>query len=365
MSRGSHRRRLFHFIACGVLLAAARPGVAQLQISNEDVAIRFGFVGQFRADWAQDSSAGGHGYQQNLYMRRGRFIVSGQVGESISFFFDTDDPNLGRAPKAMNSGFLIQDAFVEWKANRALQISGGEMFAPYSRQELQSVTSYYSADLSPVATVSNSATASSALRDMGFAARGFFFDDRLQYRAGVFQGERDPNSQNALRTAAYVQYDFFDREKGYSHTGTALGKSRILALDAGVDKQGAYRAYSANLANDTPVLGRDEIGFNLQYLHFDGRRKFLNLPDQNNFLGELAYYIHREKLQPFGRVETQSFVAEANRANDILRAGGGANYYIRGQNLKWTVQCLHAVPRNGSSLKPSNEFVVQLQFFYF
>jgi hypothetical protein len=351
-------------LACAAMLATVRPGAAQLQINNEDVSVKFGFLGQFRADWTQDSS-GPQAYQQNLYMRRGRFIMGGQVGDRISFFFDTDSPNLGKTPKSLNSGFLVQDAFVEWKVNRGLQISGGEMFAPFSRQQMQSPASYYSADISALACVSNSATGSSALRDMGFAARGYFFDDRLQYRAGVFQGQRDANAHNALRTSAYLQYDFFDREKGYSYVGTALGKSRILALDAGIDKQGGYRAYTANLANDTPVRGGDEIGVNLQYFHFDGRRKFLNIPDQNDLLAEFSYYLHRPKLQPFGRVETQSFVAEVSRDADIRRAGGGLHYYIRGQNLKWTAQYLRATPHSGSALKPSNEFTVQLQFFYF
>jgi hypothetical protein len=357
-------RAHFMTLAIATMLATARPGAAQLQISSEDVSVKFGFLGQFRGDWTQDAT-GSQGYQQNLYMRRGRFMVGGQIGDRISFFFDTDDPNLGKTPKALNAGFLVQDVFVEWKVSREFQISGGEMFAPFSRQQMQSPTSYYSADISALACVSNSATGSSALRDMGFAARGYFFDDRLQYRAGVFQGQREANAHNALRTSGYVQYDFFDREKGYSYVGTALGKSRILALDAGVDKQSDYRAYSANLASDTPVHGGDEVGVNLQYFHFDGRRKFLNIPDQNNFLGEFTYYLHRAKVQPFGRIEAQSFVEEVARTNNIRRAGGGLHYYIRGQNLKWTAQYLRATPGSGSALRPANELTVQLQFFYF
>lgn len=352
-------------VACAFLLAAARPAAAQLQIRNEDITIRFGFLGQFWADWNQDCTPGSQAYQQNLYMRRGRFIVSGNVGKNISFFFDTDDPNLGKAPKALNAGFIIQDAFIEWRVNNALQIQGGEMFAPFSRQQMQSPGSYYSADISPVATVSNSATSSSALRDIGFAARGFLLHDRLQYRVGAFQGQRDPNAHNSLRTTAYVQYDFFDPEKGYAYIGTALGKSRILAVDAGVDKQSSYRAYSANLASDTPVRSGDEIGINLQYLRFDGRQKFLNIPRQNNFLAEGAYYVHQAKLQPFARFESQAFAAPANRGNSIVRYGGGLHYYIRGQIMKWTAQCLHAVPQNGSPLRPSNEFTIQMQFSYF
>jgi len=133
----------------------------------------------------------------------------------------------------------------------------------------------------------------------------------------------------------------------------------------GGDKQGSYRSESANVASDTPVFGGDEVGFNLQCFHFDGRQKFEGIPDQNNFLAEAAYYVHKTKAQPFVRFETQRFVAMVNNLKDVDRAGGGVNYYLRGQNLKWTAQILHAMPQDGSLVRPSNEFTLQLQAFYY
>jgi hypothetical protein len=41
------------------------------------------------------------------------------------------------------------------------------------------------------------------------------------------------------------------------------------------------------------------------------------------------------------------------------------NYYVRGQNLKWTLQYNRLLPQNGSPLKASNEVTMQLQLFYF
>ena len=79
---------------------------------------------------------------------------------------------------------------------------------------------------------------------------------------------------------------------------------------------------------------------------------------------EAAYYIRRAKVQPFAKCESQNFVADQDRAKDIGRYGAGANYYVRGQNLKWTMQYLKALPRN-SPLKPSNELSMQLQLFYY
>ena len=54
-----------------------------------------------------------------------------------------------------------------------------------------------------------------------------------------------------------------------------------------------------------------------------------------------------------------------NGTKDINRWGTGANYYIHGQNLKLTGQYTRALPQNGSAIRPSNEFTVQVQVFYF
>jgi len=348
------------FAAGSALFCAAAS--AQITISNEDVDLRLGVQGQFWGDWNENPATGG--YAQNLYIRRARLLFGGDIGSDISFFFQTDDPNLGKTPKSLTTGFLVQDAFLEWKVSNAFRVDGGEMLVPFARQSMQNTTSYYQIDISNISTVNNSSTASSALRDLGFQARGFFLKDHLLYRVGMFEGERDADARDSLRAAGYVQYDFFDTETAYTFIGTALGLKKILAVDGGFDKQGTYRSWSANVASDTPVQHGDEVGVNLQYIHYDGETKFLTIPDQNDVLLELAYYLHRVKFQPFLAISDQNFVAAANDSKDLGRYGAGVNYYIRRQNLKWTMQYNRVVPQN-STTKPTNEMTVQLQLYYF
>jgi len=47
------------------------------------------------------------------------------------------------------------------------------------------------------------------------------------------------------------------------------------------------------------------------------------------------------------------------------RVGGGLNYYVRGQNLKWTFQWMRVLPQQESTLESTNEISMQLQLFYF
>jgi hypothetical protein len=357
-----------------MLALVPAPASAQLQLKSEDITIKVGFQGQFWADYTQDAtaaSAGNQGYAQNFYLLRDRLMLGGTIGSNISFFFQTDDPKLGLSPassaaaKSLTSGFLIQDAWAAYKVNTHLELTAGEMMVPNSRQALQSTLSFYTVNISPMATIANSALMESALRDVGFQARGYFFNDRLQYRGGIYDGLRQPNGRNAPRPALYLQYDFFDREKEYAYAGTALGKRKILAIDIGGDKQGTYRSETANVANDTPVHGGDEVGLNFSYFHWDGRNMVASIADQNDYVAEAAYLFHKIKTQPFAKFETQDFVTAANGIKDINRWGAGINYYIHGQNLKWTAQYLRALPQNGSTIRPSNEFTMQVQLFYF
>ena len=375
------KQALFSIAGCGLAMAlVSTPARAQLQIKNEDVTLKFGLQGQIWADWMQDAtaaSAGSQGYAQNFYLLRARLMMQGTIGDKITLFFQTDDPKLGLSPAGSSStktlstgngtspGFIVQDAWVEYKFSNRFQLAAGEMLVPLSRQQLQSTLSFYTLNISPVATISNGPTQESALRDVGFQGRGYFFNDHPQYRGGIFGGARDANGRNAPRAAGYLQYDFFSPEKEYAYAGTALGKRKILAVDIGGEKQGTYRATTANIASDTPVRGGDEIGFNFQVLHYDGRNRFLTIANQVNYVAEGAYYFHKAKIQPFAKFETQDFVAAANGTKDIDRYGLGANYYLHGQNLKWTFQYLRALPQNGSTIRPSNEFTMQLQVFYF
>jgi hypothetical protein len=143
---------------------------AQITVTKEDVTFRFGIEGQIWADWTQDSTAGVQGYQQNIYIRRARLLTGGSIGNDITFFVDTDSPNLGKTPKITTSGFILQDAFMEWAPSKILAIDGGFFVVPQSRNAIQSTLSYYTIDISPLSTVNNTSTQSAALRDLGFQA---------------------------------------------------------------------------------------------------------------------------------------------------------------------------------------------------
>src|SRR5258708_10984574 len=308
----SRPRRVLFPICMRLLLFLPTLAHAQVTVKvNDDVSFRFGAQLQLWADMAQDSAT--NEYNQNLFIRRARFLVTGSVAKNVTFFIQTDNPNLGKAPKALTSGFVLQDAWAEWKLSDQFMLDGGLMLIPLSREELTSTTSFMTLDISPTATAFATPTQTSATRDTGFQAKGYLADGRLEYRAGIFQGVRVPAtattvaSRNAFRRAGYLQYDFFEKERGYVFAGTNRGTRKVVALSAGYDGQKDYKSYSANFHATIPVVDKSEVAALVQFMHYDGGKFLTTIPRQNDYLGEFDYYIASTKPQPFAKFEEQKF----------------------------------------------------------
>jgi hypothetical protein len=343
-----------------VFLPAAAHAQAIVKV-NDTVFFRIGLQLQAWADWNQDPVTSG--YAQNLYLRRARFQLSGQMAPGVTFFFQTDNPNLGKAPKALGAGFILQDAWLEWKLNDAFALGGGLFLIPLSRNGLQSTNSFMTFDISPTSTVFSGPTTSSNLRDTGFYLKGYLIDGgRLEYRAAATQGIRLTGARNAFRTSGWLQYNFAELERGYVYVGTNLGKKKIVNISGGYDTQNTYKAYSGDFFANLPVGAGNELAGQAQWVHYDGGTFLPAIPRQNDYLGELAFYIAAAKFQPFVAYEDRKHTDTFNKSKNIKWYTAGANYYISGQNMKLSGRWYRIEPNNG--VKKTNEFTIQIQAFY-
>src|SRR5207302_7067997 len=81
-----------------------RPAAAQVLIKvSEDVNFKLGVLGQFQGDTLEDPGTGAD--TNNLFVRRLRLLFGGQVAKNVTFFVETDTPNLG---KTLPAGKNIQ-----------------------------------------------------------------------------------------------------------------------------------------------------------------------------------------------------------------------------------------------------------------
>ena len=124
------------------------------------------------------------------------------------------------------------------------------------------------------------------------------------------------------------------------------------------------RAYSGDVFASIPVAKGDEIGGQVQWIHYDGGDFIKTIPKQDDLLVEAAYYLSKVKVQPFLKYESQKFAYDVDKGKDQERLGGGLSYYVSGQNFKITAQYLRVDPKS-PALKSTNQFTIQMQAFYF
>ncbi len=344
-----------------IVLFVTSAASAQMAIKvNDNVNLKFGILMQTQAEELQDAAT--RGYAQNIFIRRARLLLGGQIAPNLTFFVETDSPNINKSlttgTKNTQVSLFLQDAYVEYKVRPELMIDAGLMLTSVSRNGLQGAPSLLALDYGPYTFAYSGPTQSSAGRDTGVQARGYLLNNKLEYRTGLFQGMRD-NQQRELRFTSRVAYNFLDPESGYFYTGTYLGKKKVLTIGGGYEHQHKYKAYAADVFFDHPV-GNGAITAQLDHVRYDGGGFLKSLPDQRDTLLEVGALAGKSKWMPIVQF------ADRNRPDtntgDERRYGTGVNYFLMGHNANVKALYTRISPRAG---KKSNQMSIQLQFFYF
>ena len=296
-------------VAALLLLAAPPPARAQFEITSKDgtSSVKFGALAQPQAEWLD--AATGDGTSQNLFVRRLRFLMGGKIGERISFFVETDSPNLGKADAAGKKNadtVFIQDIIVTYTLSKAFMIDSGLLLTPNSHNSEQGATTLLPVDYGPYSFLHSTPTGSRVGRDYGLQGRGYLASDHFEYRLGVFQGAREAGSGNALRTVARAVWYPFEAETGFFYTGTNFGRKKILAIGASYDRQDDYGAPAFDVYLDWPV-GRDAVTLQADWIGYDGGTWFSALPKQDVYLFEASYYLHGLRLGPYLQYSRRDF----------------------------------------------------------
>src|ERR1039457_2119458 len=161
-------------------------------------------------------------FRLGILLQGARFILGGQVAKDVFFYFDTENASLGKSTqtltsgttgvKAPTTGFNILDAVGEWRAAKEFNVQFGEILVPINRWILTSSASTFMLDQSSYNIVPSTALQNNTGRDTGVMFRGYFFNDRLEYRSAFLSGFRQPGVKTAPRLTERLQYNFLDTE---------------------------------------------------------------------------------------------------------------------------------------------------------
>ena len=270
-------------------LGAGEARAAKIQVSDEAFVDVKGFLqawGQVTEDGAPDGESTG----KELFVRRARLILTGQLTEDVGFIVATDTSNIGKLGNHAAT-VTIQDAFGSIRLVPGfLAADVGLFLPPFLHHGTQGAASVVGLDLH--APVFKYAAGSSGWRDAGAQLRGGVFEDRVQFRLAAFNGVRgeppyEPppgsvqfvevvrnprNQSDALRYTGSLRVNLLEPEPDFYFQGINLGKRKVLSVGIAGDTQkdaavsatgtvGEYRAYGADVYLDLPLAEDREVVF--------------------------------------------------------------------------------------------------------
>jgi len=170
----------------------------------------------------ENGNASGSGWSADVFVRRTRLLVNGDIGQNLSYLLQLDNANFGKYGN-YNGRAIVQDAWVGWAPTgisgpNVLFIDAGLLLIPISHHLLESTTNFITADVH-TDSFRLSGNQFPGLRETGVQVRGWWFDKKVGFRGGVYEGTRAINVAGADRKslpqlAGFLNFDILGSEEG-------------------------------------------------------------------------------------------------------------------------------------------------------
>jgi len=327
----------------------------------------------------------------DFMLRRAYFYLTGQITPQIGFFahFASDrigQDGLDNSSLGLGSGIAVRDAWIYVNLHESFKIQMGRMYIPFTRFfGTESTFAMLTLDLPFTQGGVRGAPffTNRVGRDEGFLVWGNPLDGLFQYRIGIFEEvENDDNPHDNVRFAGRISLNILEPEKNWFNQGTYLGEKKVFALGAGIDYQDELTL------NDRP--NRDNLSWTVDFFldHPIGEGAvtlegaFIDVKNATQTLGfsrlvegddAYIYYLQGGylfpgkigpgRIQPYFRYERLA----VNGKSDTSFPSMGLNYYIKGHNAKFTIDCTYLDQEKETKIRRGNfsgddQFIATLQF---
>lgn len=362
-------RNRFHVLAAAVaalaLMAWAAPSSAQWVIESKDqkTNIKIGFLSQGQIE--NITTPDGTAKSTNLFLRRFRILFGGKVSDKWTYFFETDNPNLGKGTGTAGTKdtgtMYIQDAFVTYNHSDEFKIDAGMLLLAQSHNHEQSAATLLPVDYGAYTFLESTPMAERVGRDYGIEIRGYPAKQHLEYRLGVFQGIRGVDSRNAVRVVGRAVWYPFAAESGYFYGGTFQGQKRVVGIGASFDKQREYGMYGVDAFVEQPInKGEQGVTFQVDWNRINGGTFVTALPLQYQFLAEGGVHFAKGKVSAF--VQYAKHTYDNPVTPEQYAVNGGLVYWLAGHNRSLKI----SIGRQHTDHAPNRtQILAQLQIFYY
>jgi hypothetical protein len=356
-------------LATLVALLHAGPAAAVKLTLGEEAVLNVNVLLQPQSQLLKDAAPVGH-VGTDLYLRRIRLLVFGNVTKNLSFFIETDQPNYGRDGN-FDVSLFMQDAFVSYMFADKVWVDAGLLIAPLSRHNLQGAIALNTVDYH-AGLVHFTPGVGKVWRDTGVQLRGFA--GPLGFRAALLngaEGVRKPdatvNPDDLPRGVAHVRWNFLTREEDLFFQGIYFDDKPRLSVGLGADYQPsavatasgvhASLALATDVFLDIPLAGDQSVVFQTHVFHY--REGFDNMMSGTGFFSEAGWRIGRFEPVLSGEYFNSRVV---NQDQLILRPG--FNVWFQGHTFNLKTEVAFARVGDLSRADTAITGTAQLQFFY-
>jgi len=187
----------------------------------------------------ESGAPNGNDVSYDIFVRRTRLLVNGDISQNFSYLFQIDNANFGKFGNFTGRA-IVQDAWIGWAptgitGGNVIYIDAGLLLIPISRHLLNSTTNFITADVH-TDEFRIPGNQFPGLRDTGVQVRGWWLDKKIGFRGGVYEGY-----------APFVQ------------TGGVAGANGCTATGAGCITPKRYPQFAGFINFD--IIGTEEGGW--------------------------------------------------------------------------------------------------------
>jgi hypothetical protein len=244
----SHPSRLLAALALITLLPSTSKAV-NVPLPVEGATMNITTIVQTQAMLTEHGTPDGTGWATDVFVRRTRLQINGDISSNWSYYFQVDNANFG---KFGNYGgrMIVQDAFMSWApigktGGTVLYVDGGLLFHPFNKEVMTGIGTKFSVEGHPDLARGFPAGFFPGNRGIGLQLRGWALNKKVGFRGGVYEGQRasaastavNPRSKPAL--AGLVNINILGTQEGsYIYQSVYFSKDPLLSVTVA----GSYQA---------------------------------------------------------------------------------------------------------------------------
>jgi hypothetical protein len=196
----------------------------------------------------ENGTPDGTGWATDVFARRTRIQVNGDISKNFSYAFQVDNANFGKFGN-YTSRLIVQDAWVSWAptgntGGDVLFLYGGLIFVPFSLEVITAIAAKFSAEGHPDLYRGFTPAFFTASRSTGVQIRGWALNKKIGFRGGIYEGQR-PFSNTRVNPlsnplfAGLINIDILGSQEGaFLYQGIYFSKEPLLSISL----SGAYQS---------------------------------------------------------------------------------------------------------------------------